>query len=533
VSTEEQAEGHSLDAQRRAIEHACQERGWTIERWYADEGVSAHTDDISKRPAFHQLIQDAQAHRFDAVVVHKLDRWARSVVVALQTFKLLSNLGITFLSLSESGLDFTSPMGKVLFGLLALFAEYYSENLGLETKKGKAERRAKGLHNGLVPFGYRSKDGSVAEPDPETADGARLAFRLAAEGMSLRQIAQALNAAGYRTAGNMRRGMFTKDTVRDMLANRFYVGELPVFEPGRNRHVRSWEQGRHTPLIVEATFAAAQAAIRGRASSAKTRRDASIYSLSGLLRCTGCGERLRVMRTEKGRVRYHCRNKAQGLGCSGSGSFLDVYERQLADDLRAFRLPPDWKQQLLALAEEQEQHRPDVECQRRELEARRARLVELFTWGDLSRAHYQAQRDAIDRELAVLAPVEPQDNHVAQFAAYLDDLTAAWADADQEQRNQLANAIYEEVWVNGPRVEYVKPRPELEPLFTVREGAAQPVAHPGHDEAPQGEGLSHSMMAQATPMGIGFASANIYTGSMMTSNRLCGVARGGWACRAA
>jgi site-specific DNA recombinase len=82
VSSEEQLEGHSLDAQRRAIEQACAERGWQIVAWYADEGVSAHTDDIAKRPAFHQMVEDAQRHRFDAVVVHKLDRFARSVVIA-------------------------------------------------------------------------------------------------------------------------------------------------------------------------------------------------------------------------------------------------------------------------------------------------------------------------------------------------------------------------------------------------------------------------------------------------------------------
>src|SRR3712207_1326008 len=106
VSSEEQLEGHSLDAQRRAIEQACAERGWQIVAWYADEGVSAHTDDVAKRPAFHRMIRDAEARRFDAVVVHKLDRFARSVVVALSTFKRLSDLGISFLSLSEQGMDF-------------------------------------------------------------------------------------------------------------------------------------------------------------------------------------------------------------------------------------------------------------------------------------------------------------------------------------------------------------------------------------------------------------------------------------------
>jgi DNA invertase Pin-like site-specific DNA recombinase len=59
VSSEEQLDGHSLDAQRRAIEAACAECGWSIVSWYVDEGVSAHTDDITKGPAFHQMVQDA------------------------------------------------------------------------------------------------------------------------------------------------------------------------------------------------------------------------------------------------------------------------------------------------------------------------------------------------------------------------------------------------------------------------------------------------------------------------------------------
>lgn len=476
VSSEEQLDGHSLDAQRRAIDAACAERGWTIVAWYADEGISAHTDDVGKRPAFHRMVEDAKRRRFDAVVVHKLDRFARSVVVALGTFKLLNDLGISFLSLSEQGMDFTTPMGKVMFGMLALLAEYYSENLGLEIKKGKAERKAKGLHNGLVPFGYRSVDGGVAEPDPATMEGAVLAFEMAAAGKSLREIAQALNARGYRTAGNMRRGAFTKDTVRDMLANRFYLGELPDFEPGTRRRVREWREGKHPALINAAVFEAAGQAMRRRATAAKAdRRNASVYSLSGLLRCVHCGERMRVLHNKDGRVRYYCRNKAQGLGCSGRGSYLDVYEEQIVGDLAAFQLPEVWKPVVLEEAARPLRRDGDVEEQRRHWQARLSRLKDLYAWGDLTREEYQAERDAAERELARLAPAEQHAAQVERLAAYVQSLPAAWRDATPQQRNQLANVIYEEIWVDGPAVEYVKPRPEVEPLFHVRTGAAQPL----------------------------------------------------------
>ncbi len=66
------------------------------------------------------------------MVVRKLGRLARSVVVTLSTFKPLSDLGISVLSLSEQGMDFTSPMGKVMSGMAALLAEYDREHPGQE-----------------------------------------------------------------------------------------------------------------------------------------------------------------------------------------------------------------------------------------------------------------------------------------------------------------------------------------------------------------------------------------------------------------
>jgi hypothetical protein len=79
------------------------------------------------------------------------------------------------------------------------------------------------------------------------------------------------------------------------------------------------------------------------------------------------------------------------------------------------------------------------------------------------------------------------------------------------QRKQLANILYRDVWVDGPRVEDVQPQPELEPLFAMRTGAAQPTVGPKNGTTPHSEGLSHAMMAGATPMGVGAASAT-FTG---------------------
>ena len=72
-------------------------------------------------------------------------------------------------------------------------------------------------------------------------------YRLAAQGKSDRDVADALNTAGYRTAGNRGRNPFTKDTVNRLLQNRFYLGQLPDGQGG-------WMDGAHQPVLDEEIF---------------------------------------------------------------------------------------------------------------------------------------------------------------------------------------------------------------------------------------------------------------------------------------
>jgi hypothetical protein len=92
----------------------------------------------------------------------------------------------------------------------------------------------------------------------------------------------------------------------------------------------------------------------------------------------------------------------------------------------------------------------------------------------LTRAQYLAERERLERELARLAPVATESGQLDRLAEYPQSLPAASADADHEQRNQLVSLTYDELWVDGPRLVYVKPRREVEPLSQPRAGAAQP-----------------------------------------------------------
>jgi site-specific DNA recombinase len=113
VSSEEQVEGFSLDAQNRAVDFYCRDHGYQVVARYCDEGKSARTDDLAKRPDFRRMLADAEAGRFDVLIVHKLDCFARNLRVILETLDRLDKANVGFIYISEN-MDFSTPMGRMV-----------------------------------------------------------------------------------------------------------------------------------------------------------------------------------------------------------------------------------------------------------------------------------------------------------------------------------------------------------------------------------------------------------------------------------
>jgi len=215
-SSEMQKDNYSIDARKRAIRDACKLRGLPEPIFYEDDERSARGEQIAKRPALKRLLDDIQTGHVHIVIVHTLDRWSRNVMVTLQSFRILSQSRTAFISLSEH-IDYSTPEGMLQLTILAAFAAYFSDMLAKHTSKGKGERAAQGLYNGDVPFGYRwTGPKTPPEHDPDEFPGLRI------QGYTADEIAERLNAAGYRT-GSKRFGArpFTTDTVTAMLRTEF------------------------------------------------------------------------------------------------------------------------------------------------------------------------------------------------------------------------------------------------------------------------------------------------------------------------
>src|SRR5215213_10601678 len=279
------------------------------------------------------MLADAEAGLIDVIVVHKLDRFARNRRVAFEAFERLGKAHVGFVSLSEH-IDYSSPSGQLMLTMLVGLSQFYSDNLSLETQKGKAERKAQGLYNGLVPFGLKKHaDSGLPVPDPETYPGLLLAFQLAAQGKSDRDVADALNTAGYRTSGNRGRNPFTKDTINRLLQNRFYLGQLPDGQGG-------WVPGAHQPVLDDELFSQAAAARRANQSgSLKVTRAHQRHSLSGLGTCGHCGGRLHILTERKKMVRIYCYQRRQVSACPQRSVLLPVIEEQITTYLKTFHLP--------------------------------------------------------------------------------------------------------------------------------------------------------------------------------------------------
>ena len=139
VSTLDQ---QTLPMQNRAMREYAARRGWAIALQVKEVGSGA-----SQRQLREKLLEAARRREIDAVLVWRLDRWGRSVTDLLATLQELEHLGVDFVSLTEA-LDLTTPTGRAMAALLAVFAEFEREILRERVRAGLAHARQNGKRLG-------------------------------------------------------------------------------------------------------------------------------------------------------------------------------------------------------------------------------------------------------------------------------------------------------------------------------------------------------------------------------------------------
>ena len=136
VSTTEQA----IENQTMELRRYVEARGWEIFREYCDAG---HSGAKESRPALNQMMRDAKARRFSAIVVVRLDRISRSVRHLVFLLAELQELGVIFVSVNES-IDLGSVSGRFQASILSAVAEMERGLISERVKAGLSRARAQG-----------------------------------------------------------------------------------------------------------------------------------------------------------------------------------------------------------------------------------------------------------------------------------------------------------------------------------------------------------------------------------------------------
>jgi len=272
VQKDETTEGYSIPAQREACLRYVSDHGWSVADEFVDAGESARSAD---RPNLKAMLARVCQGDVAAVVVHKIDRLARNIEDHVAIRAALRKAGVQLVSVTENIEE--SASGRLVEGIHALMAEFYSANLASEIKKGMTQKAKMGGWPQRAPIGYlnsrqRLEGREIAKvvPDPQRAFLVKEAFRLYSTGdYSLPELQSALAAKGLTSPASKNGNPPVISKLAKMLADPFYVGEVEwngARYPGQHKalvsrpslkgskkscvHTTGWESARGPTTIT-------------------------------------------------------------------------------------------------------------------------------------------------------------------------------------------------------------------------------------------------------------------------------------------
>ena len=317
VSSEEQVQGYSIQAQLRACREWAEKHGYKVAKEYLEEGQSAFRN-LERRAALKELLADSvnKARGFNLIIVHKLDRLFRNTLESSTARAVLKREKVRLVSVTEPMVGSDAPEDFFVDHLLVGMAEFYSRNLSREIMKGLKQRALQGHLVFGPPFGYRKEviekqEGHkrtriISRPaiDEKAAPIVQQIFDLYDQGQGYKSIAMTLNREGYRTnKGHLFRVMFISRT----LHNRAYIGILDYNRyKGRGEREPIAIPGFYPPIIDQKLFNRVQEKLKDEAkqfqNSFAYRTD---YLLSRLVVFDLCGHHYLGTAAKSGKHHYY------------------------------------------------------------------------------------------------------------------------------------------------------------------------------------------------------------------------------------
>jgi site-specific DNA recombinase len=372
VSTEEQAENPegSIKNQELRLREFVKLKNLVapfgeVGAVYSDPGVSAKD---MNRPAFQKLLRAIEKREVNLVLVTELSRFTRSMKDFSLLQEFLKKHGCEFLSLREN-FDSSSATGNLVMTIMATLAEFERRQTAERISHSFHERAKRGLYNGgAVPLGYRideEKPGGLVVV-PEEAELVHRVFETFLKEELLAKTAKCLNREGalfprsVRGSGGVRGRIWRMNMLYPLLRHKGYIG-VRVFKDKKGSVYEApaaWEA-----IIDQETFGRAQEMLARNRSHKRTHGASRYpYTLSGILFCRTCGQRLsgKSAHGNGGKVAYyaHAYQKKLQENLAGPVHICDSHHRIQASrieplvwrDVKAFLTDEALARELLAKA---------------------------------------------------------------------------------------------------------------------------------------------------------------------------------------
>ena len=312
----------SIEGQLRECHDFALKNGLNVIGEYVDKAMSGRSD---KRPDFLRMIRDSDRRHFEAVITWKMDRFARNRYdSALYKAKLKKN-GVQLLYAKESIPE--GPVGILLESVMEGYAEYYSENLSQNVKRGFYDSALDLKTLGARVIGYKKgPDGRFAIDEGQAAVVRRIYEEYAA-GERAKDIYTRLNAEGHRTVQG---GLFNKSSLRRILQNEKYIG---IYEYEDIR-----VEGGIPAIISRELFGKAQKMIQK--NHVSPNQKSHHFLLTAKLFCGMCGAPMTgdSGTSQNGQIYayYTCNNRKYEHSCKKERAPKDWIERHVIEKLVEF-----------------------------------------------------------------------------------------------------------------------------------------------------------------------------------------------------
>ena len=453
VSSEEQRDRETIEIQREFLEQYRNLYELEVADIYKDDGISG-TIPLHERPEGRRLIEDAKDGKFKVVLVYKLDRLGRSLLVIVDAHDRLETSRVSLRSATEP-IDTSNPSGRLIFQMLASFAEYERGTIRERTQAGLHRALRNGKFFGRLPYGYKlSPYGTDLVLVEDEARVVREIISNIAAGATLYSESKRLNregvpSPGYRVRSKDRRSgtRWSPPTIRDIVYQTAYSGVHKVRIEGREGQEEIIE--RPVPAIVEPGLrerAEAQM-VKNKSRAEELRKNGRKYLLSGFVRCgicgfacSGCTRSSRISGGIKKYVYYGCisnRPDRDGgaLPHRAPNIPAEWLESLVWDDIRAFVENPGEVLERLGA------EGFDTDVSVNELEVRRNDLTRRLAAKNAEKDRYvrtYAQGHSSEEELAdYIADIKNQISNLRLLISSVEDELASLGESRHEAQSAV------------------------------------------------------------------------------------------------